>query len=201
MRLKNTISPLLLQMVPIVNMTADQFYEFCLLNRELRIERTAKGDLIIMSPAGAETGSRNADLTTDLTIWARQDGTGKAFDSSAGFTLPNGAVRSPDVSWIRSSTLAALTPQQKKGFTSVCPNFVIELRSASDSLSELKNKMQEYVENGIQLGWLIDRKNKQVYVYRPEREVECLTNPSQISGEPELPGFVLNLQTLWQPAF
>lgn len=201
MRLKNRTSPLLIQMVPVVDMTADQFYELCQLNQELRIERTAKGDLSIIAPAGAETGSRNADIVADLMFWARQDRTGTVFDSSAGFTLPNGAVRSPDASWIRNVKLAALTPEEKKAFVSISPDLAIELRSPSDSIDDLKDKMHEYMENGVQLGWLIDRKNKRVYVYRPGEPVETLNHPTEIAGDPELPGFVLNLQRIWEPAF
>lgn len=194
-------SPLLLQMVPVVNMTANQFYEFCQINKELRIERTTEGNLIIMAPAGAGTGRKNADIITDLNIWARRDKSGVVFDSSAGFTFPNGAVRSPDASWVKRSKLAALTDEKKKGFISLSPDFVIELRSPTDSLTDLKEKMQEYMDNGVELGWLIDPRNKQVHIYRVHHEVECLNSPAEVSGDSVLPGFVLDLEEIWQPAF
>ena len=191
------ITPLVLQMSPAVEMTDDQFFEFCQLNRDLRIERTAKGELIIMSPTGSETGNRNFDLIVQLGIWVRQDGTGIGFDSSAGFTLPNGATKSSDAAWIKLTQWNNIPPEQRVKFAPICPDFVVELRSPSDTLQPLKDKLQEYIDNGALLGWLIDRKNRKVYIYRPQQDIETLDHPSTLSGESLLPGFVLDLSTIW----
>ncbi|MCU0546250.1 MAG: Uma2 family endonuclease [Oscillatoriaceae cyanobacterium Prado104] len=189
--------PLTVNLPAIESMTVEQFYEFCRVNRDLRIERTASGEVIIMSPAFSDTGNRNIKIAQQLANWAEQDGTGEAFDSSAGFTLPNGATRSPDVSWIKLERWNGLTQEQKASFAPICPDFVIELRSASDTLSSLPQKMQEYIDNGALLGLLIDRKNRKVYIYRPDREPEILDNPETVSGDPELPGFVLQMAKIW----
>jgi Uma2 family endonuclease len=189
--------PLTVNLPAIKSMTVEQFYEFCLANRDLRIERTASGEVIIMSPAFSDTGNRNFKIALQLGNWAEQDGTGETFDSSAGFTLPNGATRSPDASWIKLERWNALTEEQKASFAPICPDFVIELRSSSDTLSGLQNKMQEYIDNGASLGLLIDRKNRKVYIYRPEREPEILDNPETVSCAPELPGFVLRMAKIW----
>jgi Uma2 family endonuclease len=190
-------SPLVLHLQPIINLTDEQFFEFCQINRDLRIERTATGELLIMPPTGSETGNRNAKLIVQLGVWAERDGTGVYFDSSTGFTLPNGAERSPDAAWVKLERWNALTPEQQKKFAPICPDFVVELRSASDSLEPLKTKMQEYIDNGALLGCLIDRKNQQVYIYRPGVAVECLDNPTSVSGDAVLPGFVLDLSKIW----
>ncbi|MDY7014228.1 MAG: Uma2 family endonuclease [Cyanobacteriota bacterium] len=190
-------TPLILQLSPAIEMTEEQFFAFCQLNRELRIERNARGDVIIMTPTGSESGNRNFSLTVQLGVWVERDGTGIGFDSSAGFTLPNGAVRSPDAAWIRRDRWTALSPEQRAKFAPICPDFVVELRSPSDSLRSLQEKMQEYLDNGALLGWLIDRQNRRVYIYRPQREVEVLDNPSTASGEDTLPNFTLNLQAIW----
>jgi len=190
-------SPILLHLKPIIELTDQEFFEFCQINRDLRIERTAKGELLIMPPTGSETGNRNAKLTVQLGIWAEGDGNGIYFDSNTGFKLPNGAERSPDVAWVKLERWNALTPEQQKKFAPICPEFVVELRSPSDNLEPLKTKMQEYLDNGALLGWLIDRKNRQVYIYRPGVAVECLNNPATVSGESVLPGFVLNLSKIW----
>ncbi len=176
----------------------DGFFEFCMLNKDLRIELTSAGDLIVMSPTGGKTGNRNAKLTIRCGTWAEQDGTGLYFDSSTLFTLPNGAKRSPDFSWVRNERWEQLSEKEQEQFPPVCPDFVVELRSPSDSLRTLKQKMQEYVENGAQLGWLLDPFEKKVYVYRPESAVECLDDPKIISGDPLLPGFTLDVQSLWE---
>jgi Uma2 family endonuclease len=178
-------------------MSAAQFYEFCQANQELRIERTAEGKVIVMPPAFSDTGNRNLKIAQQLANWADQDGTGESFDSSSGFTLPSGATRSPDAAWIKLATWNALTAEQKASFAPISPAFVIELRSASDSLKTLQHKMQEYIDNGVSLGWLIDRQNRRVYIYRPNRQLEVLENPIVVSGEPELPGFALQMAKIW----
>ncbi len=191
------VTPLVLQMRPAFEMTDDQFFEFCQLNRDLRFERTFDGQLMIMPPTGGVTGNRNFSLTGQFWSWVEQDSTGIGFDSSTGFKLQNGADRSPDVSWLRLSRWNALSPEQQEKFIPLCPDFVIELRSASDRLQPLKDKMQEYIDNGSALGWLIDRKNCCVYIYRPGVETECLDNPSALSGDPVLPGFILKMERIW----
>lgn len=189
--------PLVLHLEPAIKLTDEQFFEFCQLNRDLRIERTATGELEIMSPTGGETGGSNFDLTIELGNWVRKDGTGKGFDSSTGFKLPSGAERSADVAWVKLDRWNALTPEQRKKFPPLAPDFVVEIRSESDTLSTLQAKMQEWIDNGVKLGWLVDRKHKRVYIYRPGAEVECLDNPTAVSGEPLLPGFVLDMSKIW----
>jgi len=189
--------PLKVNLPAIAPMTPEQFYEFCLANRDLQIERTASGDVVIMPPAFSDTGNRNFNLAAQLWNWVEQDGTGIGFDSSSGFTLPNGATRSPDISWIKLERWNALTEEQKASFAPICPDFVIELRSSSDTLTSLQDKMQEYMANGALLGWLIDRKNLTVHVYRPNQEPEILDNPETVSGDPELPEFVLRMAKIW----
>ena len=175
--------------------------ELCGLNPDIRLEINAEGELELMPPAMPVSGKRNADITADLTLWARIDGRGVAFDSSAGFTLPNRALRSPDASWILKSRLAELTDDQKRGFARICPDFVIELRSESDRLVALQRKMEEYIANGTRLGWLIDPRNRRVYIYRPQTPVEILDDPQSLSGEPELAGFTLDLNPVWTPDY
>jgi Uma2 family endonuclease len=179
-------------------MSLDDFYDFCEENQDLRIERTKEGNVIIMPPAYSETGRKNFNLAVDFGIWARQDKTGIGFDSSTGFTLPNGATRSPDVSWIRLGRWNALPKDKRQKFAKIAPDFVIELRSETDRLKDLQKKMREYIENGVQLGWLIDPQNKRVHIYRPKTETKVLENPKEVSGEPLLKGFVLNLQEIWE---
>lgn len=175
----------------------DEFFEFCMLNKDLRIELTKEGDLIIMPPTGLKTGNQNFKLTASLGVWAEKDGTGLGFDSSTLFSLPNGAKRSPDVAWIKKERWESLTEKERERFSPICPDFVVELRSPSDPLKRLQKKMEEYVENGAQLGWLIDPLKKKVYVYRPQAAVEVLDDPQTVSGEPLLNGFTLNVQALW----
>lgn len=194
-------SAVVVRLRPVIHLTDDQFYEFCQINSDLRIERTAQGELVIMPPAGGGTGRRNYKLVRLFADWEENDGTGVGFDSSTGFILPSGAVRSPDVAWVKRERLAALAAQQKERFLPLCPDFVIELRSPSDSLRATQAKMEEYIQNGAQLGWLIDPEEKRVYIYRPQRQVECLENPVRISGDPVLPGFVLELREIWQIDF
>lgn len=193
------IHPVILRLRPVIKLTDDQLYELCGLNSELWIERTAQGDLVIMPPAGGGTSNRNAELNFQLSLWAKQDQTGVTFESSAGFKLPNGAMRGPDAAWVRRSRLASLTREEKEKFLPLCPDFVVELRSPTDSLSVLQDKMQEYMANGAQLGWLIDPISRRVHVYRLQHQPEILEAPNTISGNPILPGFVLDLQRIWEP--
>ncbi len=191
------IPPLVLRLAPVIEMSDRQFFELCQLNRDLRIERTSQGDLVIMPPTGGETGRTNFELTVLFGHWVHADGTGVGFDSSTGFTLPNGAKRSPDLAWVKRSRWEALTQEQREEFPPLCPDFVLELRSPSDALATVRAKMREYLANGAQLGWLIDPIDKKVYVYRPQVPVECLDNPQTISGDPVLPGFILELGKVW----
>lgn len=193
--------PLILHTRPVFEMSEELFFDFCQTNRDWRIERNAQGEVLIMPPAGGATSRGNVFLTTALNTWALQDGTGVVFDSSGGFELPNTATRSPDAAWVKRSRLALLTPEQKKRFLPLCPDFVVELRSPSDRLKVLQDKMQEYLDNGAKLGWLLDTLNRCAYVYRPGQAVERLDNPASLVGDPELPGFVLDLATIWTPDF
>ena len=184
-----------------LDLTDEQFFWLCQHNQDLRFERTAKGEILIMQPTGGETSNRNFEFAVQLGIWNRQNNLGVCFDSNGGFTLPNGAVRAPDVSWVRRDRWYALTPEQREKFVPLCPDFVVELRSASDSLKELQAKMQEYIDNGARLGWLIDRKNQRVEIYRPLQDVETRNfasqqSPTTLSGEDVLPGFVLDLSPI-----
>lgn len=174
-----------------------QFYEFCRTNPDLRIERNANGEIIVMAPAFADTGNRNGRVFGQLFVWSEADATGEAFDSSSGFTLPNGATRSPDAAWILSERWHALIPAQKASFAPIAPDFVVELRSSSDTLVSLKEKMEEYMANGVRLGLLIDRKHCQVHVYRFNQESEILDNPDSVSCEPEMPAFALKMAKIW----
>jgi Uma2 family endonuclease len=191
------IIPMVLQFHPVITMTDDQFFEFCQLNRDFRIERNVLGEILFMSPTGSETDERNFDLIGQLWAWTKQDGTGVGFGSSGGFTLPNGAVRSPDAAWIKRERWEAISVEKRKKFAPICPDFVIELRSESDGLAVLQDKMREYIDNGIQLGWLIDRKERKVYIYRPNMPVAELNNPTSVSADPILSGFVLDLSQIW----
>jgi Uma2 family endonuclease len=181
----------------IARITDDQFYQLCRENPDIKFERNAQGEIIVMSPTGGETGNYNFEIATDFGIWNRQTKMGVCFDSSTCFKLPNGANRSPDVSWIEKSRWDALTAEQKQKFPPIAPDFVLELMSPTDSLKDTQSKMQEYMENQVKLGWLINRKTRRVEIYRPGQEVEILESPTELSGEDVLPGFVLNLQTVW----
>ncbi len=172
----------------------DDFARLCATNRDLRLERTVQGELIVMTPAGSESGARNAKLTIRLGVWAESDGTGVVFDSSAGFTLPDGAIRSPDASWIRKERWDALTAEQRRRFAPICPDFVVELCSPSDDREAVAAKLREYLDNGARLGWLIDPAAGTVALYRPGRAVETLVKPASLSGEDVLPGFTLDLK-------
>ncbi|MDZ7960599.1 MAG: Uma2 family endonuclease [Aulosira sp. DedQUE10] len=179
-----------------IDLTDEQFFQLCQKNRDYRFERTASGEILIMPPTGSDTGRRNVKITTQIDIWNSESSLGEVFDSSTGFILPNGAERSPDASWVRIDRWNVLTPAQQEKFAPICPDFVVELRSPSDFLKDLQDKMREYIENGALLGWLIDRKNKCVEIYRPGKDVEILDNPVSLSGEDVLPGFVLHLQQI-----
>ena len=173
------------------------FFAFCQRNHDWRIERTSEGDLLIMPPTGGTTGQVNFNLTGIFSAWVRSDGTGIGFDSSTGFTLPNGAERSPDLAWVRRSRWEGLTEEERREFPPLCPDFVVEIRSPSDRLAPLQAKMQEYIANGAQLGWLLDPLEKTVYVYRPNAPVEMLMQPETLTGGAILPGFVLPLVEVW----
>jgi Uma2 family endonuclease len=181
----------------IIKLTSEQFYQLCEENPDLKLERNANGELIVMPPTGGETGKSNSKFNLQIGLWNEQTELGEVFDSSTGFTLPNKADRSPDVSWVEKSRWSALTPEQREKFIPLCPDFVIELVSPSDSLKKSQEKMQEYMENGCRLGWLINRKKREVEIYRPGQDVEVLQSPLTLSGENVLPGFVLYLQKIW----
>ncbi len=183
---------------PTLNLTDEAFAQLCRSNPDLRLERTAQGELIAMSPAGSETGYRNADLVGQLWQWNRQVQLGIVFDSSAGFTLPNGAIRSPDAAWVERSRWDALTPEQRRKFAPLCPDFVLELKSPTDDLATLQAKLQEYIDNGAQLGWLIDPETQQVYSYRPDHPPQTLDHPNTLTGDPLLPNFTIDLTPIWQ---
>jgi Uma2 family endonuclease len=178
-------------------LTEEQFVRLCQENPDLQLELTARGELVIMPPTGLESGQRNGKLTHFLVAWALADGTGIACDSSTLFTLPNGAKRSPDASWVRRERWNVLPAKERAGFGLLCPDFVVELRSPTDRPADLQEKMQEYIDNGARLGWLIDPLEKRVYVYRPDQSVEVLDDPPMLSGDPVLPGFVLHVRELW----
>jgi Uma2 family endonuclease len=188
---------LVLKLEPIVSLTDEQFFELCQLNRDLRIERTADGELLIMPPTDGNMGNRNLEIEGQLWLWNRQTKLGKAFNSSTGFKLPNGAERSPDAAWIRLERWETVPQDQQEKFVPLCPDFVVELKSPTDSLTVLQNKMEEYIQNGAQLGWLIDRKQRRAYIYRAQAAVQCLEDPSTLDGEPVLSGFILDLSEVW----
>ncbi|MEG4496955.1 Uma2 family endonuclease [Microcoleus sp. F10-C6] len=191
-------SPIVLQMPPELQMTDDEFFNFCQINRNLRIERSLRGEILLLTLVGGISSNRNAILTGELGIWTKGDGTGIAFASCTGFTLSIGSVRSPDASWIKLERWNTLSKAQQEKFAPICPDFVVELRPDFEDLEPLQEKMQEYMrEPGVELGWLIDRKNRRVYIYRPGLPEECLENPATVSGDPVLPGFVLNMSKIW----
>jgi len=187
----------ILRLRPVVELSGDQLLELSSLNDDLRLELTAEGELIVMTPAGGETGRRNMRLAIQIGTWSERDGTGVAFDSSTGFTLPNGAIRAPDASWVERSRYETLTPEQREKFLPLCPDFIVELRSPSDALSTLQEKMAEYVVNGARLGLLLDPVHKRVYVYKPGEPVRELADPEEVSADPVLPGFVLKPRVIW----
>jgi Uma2 family endonuclease len=176
-----------------VELTDERFEQICQSNRDLKFERTAIGELVVVALTGGETGLRNIKLSARLEMWNDQSGTGVAFDSSTGFRLPNGAIRSPNAAWIRLDRWEALTLEQRRKLVPLCPDFVVELRSPSDDIEDIQAKMKEYLDNGLRLGWLLDPETQRLEVYRGDRPVELLDNPSQLSGESILSGFILNL--------
>ncbi len=188
------MSQITLDLRPFFQLTEEQFFQLCRLHPDLRIERNKEGALIIMPPTGGWSGNRNSKLTTRLELWAEADGTGLTFDSSTEFRLPNGGDRSPDAAWIRLLLWNGLTTEEQEGFPPICPDFVVELRSKSDSLNQLQAKMQEYIDSGLRLGWLIDPQNQRVEIYRQGLQKVVLQSPSTLSGEDVLPGFVLDLK-------
>jgi Uma2 family endonuclease len=179
----------------------EEFFQFCQANRDLRIERSAEGEIIVMPPAGGYSGFESGEVFGQLRAWAIKDRSGIAFDSSTGFRLPNGGMRSPDAAWVQLSRLEKLSPREKEQFIPLCPDFVIEVASPSDKVSDLRAKMQEYVRAGLRLGWLILPASKEVEVYSPATEVQILTSPDAVTGDPVLPGFELGLALIWKPPF
>lgn len=190
----NTVT---LNLNSVIQLTDEQFFELCRANPDVKFERNANGELLIMPPTGGETGKRNAKLTARFVIWSEQTQLGEIFDSSTCFKLPNGADRSPDVAWVQQERWNALTPQQKEVFPPIAPDFVLELMSPSDHLTVAQAKMQEYIDNGVRLGWLIDRQSRSVEIYRVGRSPESLSSPDTLSGEDVLPGFVLEMGMVW----
>ncbi|NEO71748.1 Uma2 family endonuclease [Moorena sp. SIO3H5] len=209
-------NPIVLRMPPALEMDDDQFFEFCQVNRDLRIERTLEREIIVMPPTGGETSDRNSDINFQLRLWNRQTKLGKVFESSCGFKLPNGADRSPDASWLKLERWESLSKeeamqrglggfpherlhQDRKKFIPLCPDFVIELRSPSDRVKDLKNKMEEYMKNGARLGWLIEPNSRRVYIYRPGADGSQLENPATVKGDDSvLPGFVMVMEEIWE---
>lgn len=193
----HTSLPLILRLRPVIDLSDEQLLALSSLNDDLRIERSVEGELVLMSPTGGATGDRNAEITMQVRMWAKRNATGTAFDSSTGFRLPTGAVRGPDAAWVLHERLAPISVELREKFLPRCPDFVIELRSPTDTLRDVQAKMEEWIANGAQLGWLIDPSPKHLYVYRPGAPVERLENLDTISGDPLLPGFVLDLGEIW----
>lgn len=195
-----SMTALTLDLSSLTRLTDERFEQLCRDNPEMRLERTATGELVAMAPAGSDSGRLNLSLSAQLWIWNQRAQTGVVFDSSAGFTLPNSAIRAPDAAWIRQARWDQLSPEQKQKFAPICPDFVLELLSPSDTLLEIQNKMVEYRDNGAELGWLIDPKIQRVEIYRPQSSVEILNDPVALQGDLLLPGFVLDLTMIWGSA-
>lgn len=191
--------PTMLRFRPLYDMTPEEFFQFCRQNPDMRAELTAQGEVVFMSPSGGSTSARNAYLIIVLGQWNDENGMGIVFDSSAGFILPNNAVRSPDASWVRRERLATLSPEDRERFLPLCPDFVVEIASPSDRMTDLQNKLEEYIANGAQLGWLIDPTARSITVYRPDVPPQQLSNAESITADPVLPGFSLKLGKVWQP--
>ncbi len=192
------MTALTINLNPVIQLTDEQFYHLCRVNPDVKFERNTERELIIMSPTGGETGKRNAGITADFVIWNRQTRLGEVFDSSTCFRLPNGADRSPDVAWIQKERWDGLTSEQKEKFPPIAPDFVLELMSPTDNLKETQAKMREYMDNQVRLGWLMNRKSQRVEIYRQGKPLEVLENPTELSGEDVLPGFVLDLRIVWE---
>lgn len=197
-RTTREILPIVLRLHPVIQLTEEEFATFCEQNQDVRIERRCTGELELMSPTKGYTGNHEAEVVMQLGNWARRDGTGVFFGPSAGFTLPNRAMRSPDASWILKSRLAQMTPEDENRFVPICPDFVVEVRSITDRLRILQDKMDEYMENGARLGLLVDPIEKRVHVYRPGASVQIYDNPETVSADPELPRLVLNVSDVWE---
>jgi Uma2 family endonuclease len=195
----STIPGMALQLPRVTRRSPDWLFELCQANGDLQFEQTAEGDIIVMAPAGGESGDRESEALYQLRHWAKREGSGRAFGSNTGFRLPNGAMRAPDASWVLHSRLGSLKASERRKFLPLCPDFVIEVVSPTDRLPKLRAKMDEYLANGARLGWLIDPDKRKVYVYRPAEKVQCRSGIRQISASPELPGFVLKLAEIWQP--
>ena len=193
-------APLTIRFEPVIEMTGELFEQFCAMNDDMRIELTAEGTIEIMPPLKGDAGAKEADIVIDLGNWTRANRNGRVFGPNGTFALPNGAIRMPDASWISSARYDRLTAEEKNDYTPLCPDFVVELRSVSDRLSIVQAKMEEYMANGARLGWLLDPFQQRAYVYRPGAAVEILDNPETLSGDPELPGFMLDLARIWEPA-
>jgi Uma2 family endonuclease len=189
--------PLVLRMDPALKLTEEQFFNWACQNDQVHIEVNAEGEVLIMPPTGMESGESNLNLSKQFAIWVERDETGHGFDSSSMFTMPNSAKRSPDATWISNARWNQVSPQERKIFSKVVPEFVAELRSRRDRVKTLQAKMEEYIDNGVQLGWLIDPLQKRVHIYRAGQPVQVLDNPATISGDPALPGFVLKLGEIW----
>jgi Uma2 family endonuclease len=187
-----------LDLRPWPDLSEDEFFELCAANRELRMERLATGEIIIMPPAGGESGYRNMELLGGLAVWTTANGRGTAFSESAGFRLPDGAVLAPDASWVANERLSTLTNEQLERFLPLCPDFVVEIRSRTDRLTDLHAKLEQFIANGARLGWLIDPYERTVDIYRPGQEPEHLVAPERIAGDPELPNFLLELEPIWR---
>ncbi|OKH54745.1 hypothetical protein NIES2101_06140 [Calothrix sp. HK-06] len=187
------MNTVVLNLEPIAHLTDEQFYQLCMANRDLSLELNADGELVIVAPVGGESGNNEAGLITDLEIWNRQSKLGKVFSSSTIFRLPSGANRSPDAAWVSLERWNALTPEQHKKFPPLTPDFLIELRSETDALKRLQDKMKEYLENGLRLGWLVNPQDQEVEIYRQAQPVEVVALPVKLSGEDVLPGFELKL--------
>ncbi|NEQ48350.1 MAG: Uma2 family endonuclease [Leptolyngbya sp. SIOISBB] len=183
---------------PIARLNHSQFERLCAANPDIKFERTATGALVIMSPTGGETGRSNAELSADFVTWNRRTQLGVVFDSSTCFKLPGGGDRSPDVAWVEKSRWETLTPEQQRKFPPLCPDFVLELVSPSDNVNTVRAKMQEYLDSGLRLGWLIDPPTQQVEIYRPDQPVDVLAAPDELNGDPVLPGLVLSVAWLWR---
>lgn len=185
--------PLVLNPAGVLNLSDEELFRLCAANRELSIERTSDGGLVFMAPAGGESSNRNSTVVLELGLWNRETRSGKVFGPDGGFVLPNGAMRSPDAAWIPTARWEALSPAQREKFPPLCPDFVIELRSRTDRLRDVRDKMAEYLANGARLGWLIDPYERQAHVYRPGQEPETVGFDVALSGEDVLPGFTLDL--------